>query len=92
MKPRKTRELCNNLQKKGFIPTEKDHIFYTLYIDGKRTSIRTIVSHGCKEYSIPLLNQMAKQLSLTNSQFDSLIECPLTYDDFIEILRKKGSL
>jgi len=38
-----------NLPKKGFVKQDdRKHIFYHLYHDGKKTHIRTHVSHGSK--------------------------------------------
>lgn len=92
MKPRKTREIANNLQRKGFHVIQRNHAFYFLYVHGKKTSIRTKISHGAEEYAPSLLKQMAKQLFLSSTEFDDLINCPLTYEKLIEILENKGVL
>ena len=92
MKPRKTRDIENNLKRKGFRAINRNHIFYVLYVNGKKTSIRTKISHGSKEYPGSLLIQMAKQLHLKRDEFNNLIDCPLTQEELIEILIKRGVL
>ena len=92
MKPRKTKDLDSQLKKKGFIPEKRDHTFYFLHYKNKKTSVYTKLSHNINEYGNSLLSQMARQLSLTNSEFENFIECPLTYNDLIEKLKEKNIL
>lgn len=66
------------------------HKKYTLYINGKRTSIYTFISHGIKEYGDYLLNKMKKQLYISSEELDKLIECPLKKEDLIKILNEKN--
>ncbi len=85
----KVRKIKNALKKKGFKERrDSDHIYYRLYRDGKRTKTWTRVSHGSggKEIGNPLLNDMAKQLGITKSEFMDLIECPLSKEGYIEKL------
>ena len=92
MNPRKTKDISSQLKKKGFVAKQGDHTFFYLYYRNKKTSVYTKLSHSIKEYSDNLLSQMAKQLSLTNSELKNLIECPLTYDNLIEILKEKNKI
>jgi hypothetical protein len=92
VKPKKTREIATNLQRKGFHKIQRNHTFYFLYVNGKKTSVRTKISHGAEEYPASLLKQMAKQLFLSSTEFDDLITCPLTYEKLVEILVVKGVL
>ena len=92
MKPRKSKDLDIQLKKKGFVPTERDHVYYFLYYKNKKTSIFTKISHGIKEYSNDLLSQMAKELSLTNTEFEQLIDCPLTHEGLISLLLAKSKI
>ncbi len=89
MKPRRTKELDSQLRKKGFVSVNRDHTFYFLHYKNKKTSVYTKLSHSINEYSNNLLSQMAKQLFLTNSEFEDFIECPLTYHDLIEKLKER---
>ena len=93
MSVRKTREIRSGLTSKGFVQSECDHSHLILYIDGKKTKIRTKVSHGsksrdCGDY---LLSIIKKQLRLhTKKQLLDLIDCPMTEHDYINILRANG--
>lgn len=86
----KTRIIENSLINKGFKMKASHHKKYTLYINGKRTSIYTFISHGIKEYGDYLLNKMKKQLYISSEELDKLIECPLKKEDLIKILNEKN--
>ncbi|MGE5630749.1 MAG: hypothetical protein ACM3TR_06570 [Caulobacteraceae bacterium] len=86
MKTAKTRDVKGSLLRKGFKEDNNDHKFYHLYVNDKRTSVRTKISHGETEIDSYILNQMAKQVCLTNEQFEDLINCPLSYNDYVAIL------
>jgi len=92
MKPQKTKDLDTLFKKKGFLPQERDHTYYLLYYKNKKTSVFTKISHGLREYGDKLLSQMAKELSLTNSEFEDLVGCPLTYDKLIEKLIERNRI
>lgn len=92
MKPRKTKDISSKLSSKGFVPEHRDHTFFYLYYKNKKTSVYTKLSHSISEYSNNLLSQMAKQLSLTNSEFENFLECPLTYDNLIERLMERNRI
>jgi len=83
---RKTREIKSSLLVKGFQQESTHHEMYWLYISGKRTSIRTRISHGASEYDDKLLGLMAKQLKLRRNEFDEFIECPLTIEEYLKLL------
>ncbi|NUQ35353.1 MAG: type II toxin-antitoxin system HicA family toxin [Planctomycetaceae bacterium] len=92
----KTRDLESALQKKGFIAQSAgradDHRWYTLYVDRKKTSIRTKVSHGEKEYGKHLISKVRRQLSLDNTNFKRFIECPLNHEEYVNLLILGGHL
>ena len=92
MDPVNTRKLGNVLTSKGFKEKQGDHTFYFLYAGDKKTSVHTKISHGRKEYGANLLSQMSKDLHLTNKQFGQLIECPLSHEDYIQVLVDHGHL
>ncbi|MBC7349636.1 MAG: hypothetical protein H5U05_06655 [Candidatus Aminicenantes bacterium] len=92
MKPRKTKELDAILKKKGFITYKRDHTFYILCDGNRKTSIFTKLSHGMKEYSKDLLAQMARQLSLSNKEFEQLLNCPINHDKLIKLLKEKNKI
>lgn len=92
VKARKTSELLRALERKGFRLEDRDHVYCYLYVDGKRSPIRTKVSHGHKDYGPRLQSEMAWQLHLSNRDFEALINCPLSYEHYVEMLRRAGAL
>lgn len=72
----------------------KDHRYYDLWIDGKLTGVSTHVSTGkkYKELGKPLIGKMAKQVKLTASDFQRLINCPMDINEYREILTRVGVL
>ena len=92
MSPRKTEELKRSLKKKGFQQQDTHHEMYWLYVNGKKTSIKTRISHGAQEYSDNLLSQMAKQVGLGKNEFDNLIDCPLSEEKYVQLLQEKGKV
>jgi hypothetical protein len=87
---RKTKDIKTGLLAKGFEQEITHHEMYWLYVRGRRTSIRTRISHGAAEYNDKLLGLMAKQLKLRRSEFDDLIECPLSGEDYTKLLAERG--
>ena len=86
----KTETLQKALLKKGFEKGITHHEMYWLCVEGKRTEIKTRISHGRKEYGDNLLGLMAREIKLRRSQFDDFIECPLSADEYLELLRQQG--
>jgi predicted RNA binding protein YcfA (HicA-like mRNA interferase family) len=90
--PRDAKEVAANLKRKGFTLDEGDHTFYRLFVDGKNTGIRTKISHGEREIHDGLLAQMAKQTKLVKKEFLELVDCPLTLERYLELLRERDHL
>ncbi|ADG05631.1 conserved hypothetical protein [Kyrpidia tusciae DSM 2912] len=88
----KAKDIRSSLEKKGFHRKYTDHEYFIFYFQGKKTSIRTKLSLGIKEVGDAILNRMAQQLHLSRKDFNNLIQCPLTYDHYIAILKEKGIL
>ena len=80
----KVRDILANLEKKGFAKDEsRDHIWLNyLSTEGKKTAIRTKVSHGEDEIGNPLISKMAKQVRLSNTDFISLVSCTLSGEEY----------
>ena len=85
-----TRKLAGALTAKGFQLENTHHEMYWLYVDGKRSSVRTRISYSAREYDDGLLSQMAKQTGLKRSEFDDLIECPLSAAAYVQLLEERG--
>lgn len=95
MGPISRKKIRSSLLKKGFKEEMGPHVFYFLYVKGKKSSVRTMLSHGSgyKDYSADLLRKMKAQLCLdTNRQLTDFIKCPMTEDEYLEILRVKGRI
>ena len=86
----KAREVISGLKKKGFLQSEGDHTYFILYVNEKKTSIRTKVRHGRGEVDDYLLHMMALQAKLEKRQFMDLINCPLSATDYLKILEAQG--
>ena len=88
--PKKTREIIGGLEKKGFDRKEGDHIYLHYYNkQGKKTRVFTKVSHSKEEYGKTLLALIARQLRLNKQQLYDLIECPISRNEYEQILKGK---
>jgi hypothetical protein len=88
--PRKTRELETGLTAKGFRKDDTHHEMYWFFLAGRKTSVRTRISHSTKEYGDHLLGQMARQVRLQRGEFDDLVECPLSGTEYAQLLIDRG--
>lgn len=82
----RTSEIESALSKKGFVQHNTHHKMFTYYFDGKKTSVRTRMSHGIDSYGDNLLGPVAKQLKLSKRQLEDFIACPLTAEKYSEHL------
>lgn len=82
-------EVKRSLTKKGFKKEPEDHWYYVLYVDGKRTKVKTHTSHCGQDIGEHLINAMKKQLHLNKKEFADLINCPLSYEEYVSILRQR---
>lgn len=90
MSPIKTSVLEKALTDKGFELSSTHHDMYWLHNGTKKTSVRTRISHSSKEYDDNLLSLMSKQTKLSRADFQDLIDCPLSKEDYIAKLIKAG--
>mgnify|MGYP001605701850 CR=1 FL=1 len=89
------KKIEKGLKKKGFKAETTHHTYFYFYYNGKQSSISTHTSHGSKYkvYGDTLLALMKKQLELDTPQdLADLIQCRLTEDKYIDILKSKGLL
>jgi hypothetical protein len=90
---RRTRDMEATLSTKGFRRDNDHHRMYWLYVNGKKTSVRTYFSHGLKEYDRNLLGCIQKQLRLaTFDELNRLLDCPMRYEDYLGLLASRGHL
>lgn len=93
--PKDKRDVEAGLLSKGFQqqPGGDHNYFVYVALDGKKALAKTKTSHG-RGFDIgdSLLGMMARQCALTRAQFFKLIECPLSREDYENLLRQAGML
>ena len=63
------------------------HKFYTFHTGGGLiTPVYTKMSHSAGDLSDSLLGLMAKQVKLSKGDFLLLVDCPLTYEAYEQVL------
>ena len=90
--PKGARVVIAGLERKGFQRRENDHTFLQLWMAGRKTAIYTKVSHGEKEIGDKLLGAMARQICLTRRQLLELVDCSMSAEDYIHVLRADGHI
>lgn len=90
MRPRKTRDIAGALKSKGFIEKQSHHTFFALAVNGLRSGVRTKLSHGVREYGASLLHQIAQDLGLTNEELERLLDCPMSGQQYVDLMRLRG--
>jgi hypothetical protein len=90
--PLQARQVDGALTAKGFKKVDNDHHFYFLYHNGKKTVVRTKISHGEREISDKNCGHMARQMQITTPQFKEFVDCKIENKDYVDILIKNGVL
>ena len=65
---------------------------YWLVVEGKKRHVYTRISHSGKEYGDRLLQALSKQLHLTRSELTEFANCPLSREDYVNLLFARGVL
>ena len=84
-----SRKVVKSLLAKGFQESDNDHKYFTLYIDGNKTSVYTKVSHGASEIADPILTCMQKQMRLSKREFQSFVDCHLSKDGYANLIQER---
>ena len=94
MAARRASDIESALARKGFVlNAQGDHRYLTLVVEGRRTTVRTRLSHGRKDYGDDLLSAVQSQLRLAQKrELLELIDCSLTGEDYVGLLRQQGIL
>jgi predicted RNA binding protein YcfA (HicA-like mRNA interferase family) len=91
MRPFPAREVAAALARKGFSERENDHTFYHYRYHGRDVGVSTKISHGEREIGIGLVKRMRAQMVLrSNAEFQRYVECPMSQEDYEQILREQG--
>ncbi len=92
MSARKTAQIRSSLLEKGFRSVDTHHEVFWLWVAGKKTSVHTYMSQGARECGDSLLGQMARQVGLKRTEFDDLVDCPLTGEAYLAHLVEMGKV
>ena len=65
---------------------------YGWLVVNNRKILRVHYSHGRGDIPEKIANKIRGQLKLSQKDLRDLIDCPLTYGDYINILKRKGIL
>jgi hypothetical protein len=85
----KTRDVDKALMSKlGFEKVETHHHVYRLWLGGQ-LAVRIYISHGERELSPYHVDQMAKQMHLRPQEFVDAIACPLSQEDYYQLLQER---
>lgn len=84
------RDIERALQDKGFKLDLKSERFFVLFVNGQKMGIRTFISHGERDVSENLFSLMARQLHLTKAELRDLVECTLSGERYVELMRGRG--
>lgn len=90
MKTRTTREMKRALLAKGFQQRNSHHEQFILHINGRKTRIKTFLSHGAKEYGKELMNKVRDQMNLTGKETDDFFDCTMTGADYARLMQERG--
>lgn len=90
--PRRAKEVEAGLLQKGFQLRQSKDAYFHLWHEGKKTAIWTKISHGEREIHDGLLAAMSRQVKLSRRQFDDLVDCPLSKEEYISLLKESGDL
>lgn len=89
MKQFKPREVTKALERKGFVKERSTkHLHYFFYVNGKRTSVHTFLSHGNSPIGTPNIKRMSSQMKLSTEEFEDFVNCPLSQEKYTRHLEK----
>ena len=93
--PRERKAILSALPQKGFtLEDGRDHHVLRFQHKGLVTALYTKVSRGTdyKDYSDDLLAKMSRQLKVSRSQLNGLIDCDLDLTEYVAALRTGGHI
>ena len=90
MVSRSSRDIERALLRKGFRARDSHHRQFMLYEGEMPRPVFTYLSHGPKEYGDNLLSLVARQLNLSKADLLDFIDCRLSREGYLAMLREKG--
>ena len=86
----KAEQLVRGLEAKGFSRAKRGgDKFLEFWVDGKKV-LHTFLSQGRKECGVWHIGKMAAQCQISRDQFHELIDCSMSEEKYILVLRQKG--
>ena len=82
-----TRQVRDALTRKGAEEHETHHLMFRRYVDGKLAAT-TRISHSEDEIGGPRIAAMARQCKLSRRDFEALVLCTLTVEQWDVFLRR----
>lgn len=89
------RDVLAALESKGFTRVDgRDHHTFRLEVGGLTQAVSTKVSMGTayKTIGAPLVAKMSRQMRLSKASFLMFVDCHLSADDYLRLLRDQGVL
>lgn len=90
----KTKNIQKVLKKKGFKEIkDRDHIYFFVYYNGKKSDIFTKLSHSIDEYGDDLLSMVQHQLCLPKkNDLKRLLDCPMGEEEYMGLIIRSEKL
>ena len=77
---------------KGYRQHDGDHHYFFFFHNNRKTSIRTKVSHGIREYGGSLLGKVRQQMKLVGRELDQYFDCDMSTQQYGDLLTKRGNI
>ena len=65
---------------------------YWLRVDGKKTPIRTRISHGASEIGNPLIARMCKEMRISKPEFLRFVACAMSGAEYLAKMVAEGQV
>jgi len=80
------------LTHKGFSAETGHHVMYWFYVDGRKTSIRTRISHGASEIGNRLISCMVREMRISKADFLRFVNCEMSGDEYRTKMISEGQV
>lgn len=88
-----TSEIEYALTHKGFSrENARHHVMYWFRLDGRKTSVRTRMSHGASEIGDNLISRMAREMRISRADFLRFVECEMSGTDYETKMISEGQV
>ena len=80
------------LLSKGFMRVPGDHRRFYYLVEGRKSRVRTRFSHSDRRIEGIRVRQMAKEIGLDRAEFEAFVNCPLSGEIYLSLVRGRGLL